>query len=371
MFGFERFRVLSTNRHISPRIKKIRVAEDSASLQDIAAFRQYARDGHLHFIPRPRFRECMINLTNLESIEFSVNMDERPGTSRWNYQTLLLKAMLYLLYDTRACTLPKLKSIKSDNLLWHSFQPPAVPHALANYATIEANASRLLNLDIKLRQSDQYSTVFQIRHLYKFLCTTISLEILKLDFGCSEEYSDDSVFSFGKICKLEFTQLRSLALSFGNVNGWALLRMFRTHRTTLKEVQLGSLALRTLRWNFTLNSGATWLRGLERIKLSGRLTDEWLHAHHKYMCGEHFTQLAMDLFVRRSIDAIKLAPESDPLEDIARDLEQRARLTAAGLTCITCGTCGLLFNPYRRIVRDDMLRRRYVDYGPFPGNLFV
>ena len=342
-FRLERFRVLTMNPHICPRIKAIKVVGDNSSLQDIISFWQAARNGLPRQKPRPTFRKCIRKLANLESIEFSVNTNERPGTIQWGCQTRLLIDILNLLYDTQVCTLPNLKSLKSDNLHWHIFQL-AIPHVLASRERAQINASRLVNLDITLRRSDAYSTALQMVHLYKFLYTTINLESLTLNFGSLENYKVNPVFNFGKICTLEFSQLRSLGFSFGNVHGGALYTFLVAHHTTLKEVQLGSLALNSMRWDYLLKQLAMWLRGLQKIKLSGWLTDPWHQSYNMSVCGEHNTHLVMEHYVRPSIPGSNLAPGSHPFLDIIPNEEERARRTAAGLRCETCGTCGLWYS---------------------------
>lgn len=337
---------------ICRKIKALEVIGTTHGLQSMMAYPPYDNNEGDRLYSPTRFRECVRRFANLESVELGVNARKQPEMIEWDLMSILLGQMTCLLYDILVCPISKLRSLRSEGLEWLSpcYFPGILSENPANLQKTRHNAGGLLQLDVTIQPIEERFTALQTDRLLHFLMWAPNLEHLTLDFGNSTEYNVSLACSFNRICSLRFHRLRSIALSCGELSQGGFLDFLIAHRTTLKEVRLGSVYLTEGWWYSLLNIISGARLPLERILLEGRLLDPWLDRNNLFLCGDHLTPVVMDRLVRpgRMIYYPSNIPRS---RQVALQLEHEVRKQRkiAGLPCISCETCGRLIHAQMRI----------------------
>ena len=341
----DRLSAISNNPTICRKLKKLEVIGTITGLAELVTHSQLDESREYSQYSRETFRECIRRLANLESIELRVNTSMQLGADEKGLLPMSLGQMSCFLHDIQSSSGLKVKSLKSQDLFWHSPRRIGLGlfHGPAQLDTTQDRAARLSCLDVTFRALDRDTMTLQGAHLLTFLASTPNLEELTLQCGHPDKSEAEWAFEFNPVCQLRFSRLRSLGLSYGNVLQSVLLEFLNAH-TSLKTVRLGTLHLRGGRWNTLLNRISESPITLEKFLLSGRLRDAWVHRQGLFVCGDHLTPGAEKKVVGN--DSVVMEYPADPqralMTSCLLDHATRKDRIAAGLPCDLCATCGKL-----------------------------
>ena len=341
---FDRLRAISENPMICQRIRTLELGGEKHGFYKLLFQSVYRVDPgeDQRLYSKLQLQDCIRHLTNLTAIEMRIDAQQDPLlTPDTHYR--LSEQMHFLLSDIQSVPSMDIKYLRMEGVGWQS--PCCVGARLSkagsNLKVLEDAARRLLRLALTVQPHPQDPEMTQCRPLAHYLHSATNLEELKLKFG---EKGLPRFVDLGEVCRLRWSHLRSVDLTYAKVLQQDLLSFFEAH-SDLKEVRLGSMVLRGGRWTTAIDGMSQVLSKLEKITFSGILHDTRLLETRTFLCGDSLTHWARQAVVKkRRGPAIAYPPDPMAVAQalLRRDREAQEQRRAAGLSCDLCKSCGQL-----------------------------